>query len=988
MAIDDPPILDLDPVDLPFSVYDRPTLMLSNLLLRGDVDAATRAIFAPNSLTPTETQTFKNKLLGPKPNKLMATLVDVATNPLVILGLVAGYLVWPIRGAAATKLAAGLTKAPPVGALSSWANSAFTNMRNLPGVYDKFVTVADDATSFITKYRDEFHAALKGTNIDETSAMAMAMRQQGWHKAGANIQGRWGLSKTRPIMTNYQGKATREMISAGDRIDNIFHKMRAEMKADPKKWDAFVANMKARGIDIGDDIDDYWPRHTVPNEVQQAFSADLKIPEHMYTSERISGNLFARTGEAIPDMAQLKRLEDAGWVYKGFTQELAGAVDKEVAQLGSKLRPVMEKARQTGNTKTLTAQIDKLMGNRGAKRINAKVADLVVNEPSRLSIDDAVEMLARPNQYSLDLEKGIERYLAGAGPTYSWHIKGTGNELMQLLKKHRKDGLLSTWQKAHIENELIPLVQGKKTWKQYNRNVAFGEWKSKKINWIRSHPVMQRVPAKSREFIIQQLDNFDDMSVESIANASNHYFYLSTLGGNLAPATRNLSQNILTVAPLVGTGNLMRGVNEVVKRAPAYLDDVIANKVPVREAFRKNFPEFVKATGDKPGIVEQMLGGDLIQTGTAASRLQRGALRKAQGALMAPFGTSETINRLVGFYAGRAQGLGLGMVDDLVNTAGQPGAWKVGRTVTDVAHFPGGALGMPRALMGIPAPLRQFMHFPLRYAGFLGSSVRWGANPNAMDFGTIGRTLAMSAGAYTAAKDLLGVDISQGLAAGALPIPQYTSAPFFPFPLVPPGVSAVGGIAKGVLTGDLKPVQETGWMLLPAGLAIKRLNRTVGPKYAGYSERTPDGRIPVFNKDKALIGSFTPFQLALRSIGITPMNGEQERAAAVWLASQRDKIRQYRRDWLNAMMANDNPKMEQIQSQFQKDYPELGPLKGKKSDITAIRNRREVSRLNRILKGFPRAYQPLFRNITAEAELASFSRNLDPINLPPALSVL
>jgi len=131
MAIDDPPILDFDPSSLPANFYDRPTHALSNLLLRGDVDAATRAIFAPNTLTPTELQTFSNKLLGPKPNTLVKTITDIATNPLVILGLVAGYLIWPLKGDAVFKLATGLKQAPPVGALSSWAHSAFANLRNL-----------------------------------------------------------------------------------------------------------------------------------------------------------------------------------------------------------------------------------------------------------------------------------------------------------------------------------------------------------------------------------------------------------------------------------------------------------------------------------------------------------------------------------------------------------------------------------------------------------------------------------------------------------------------------------------------------------------------------------------------------------------------------------------------------------------------------------------------------------------------------------------
>lgn len=1000
---------DLVAADLPITIYDRPVHAMSNLLLRGNVDAATRAIFAPNSLTPNELQTFRSKLLGPKPNSLLKTVVDIGTNPLVILGLVAGYLIYPIKGNALYNLAKGLTKAPPVGQLSSYTNSAFTNLRNLTGkvggkqvgMFDLFSKVSDDATSFITRHRDGFAKILQETSLDEDASHAIAMRQQGLHKAGSKLQGRWKMDSSKPVMPGYQAKASgvKDMISVGDKIENQFKLVRKDLVGDPKLWEAFKENMKARGIDIGDDIDDYWPRHTVPNEIEKAFALDLKIPSEKYLKDNISSNLYARTGEAVPDIKQLRRLEDKGWVYKGFSNELEQAIEREIAEKTAMLAPSIEAAQAIVNTSTDPAAIKAAKnmlkkaikeafpkGGGASGRTKDVVADLLINQQGRLSIEDAGRMLSSPRQYSLALESGIERYLAGAGPTYAWHIKGTGNQIetlkRQLMNAPKSPTSITNWQIAHIDNELTPLVQGKKTWTQYSRNVAHGEWKSKKIDWIKNHAIASQIPAKQKDFIVRQLDKFDDIGVESIGNASNHYFYLSTLGGNLAPASRNLLQNVLTVAPITGMGNLMKGLGSVVERSGPYLADI--NSMGIKSAFKKNFPEFVKAIGDRPGIVEQMLAGDLVQTGTAASRLAHGSLRKAQGALLAPFGTSETINRLVGFYAGRAQGLAE-FGGKLTGEALEAAASKVGRVVTDVAHFPGGALGMPKALMNIPAPLRQFMHFPLRYAGFLGSSLRYGAEGK-LDLGTIGRTLAFSTGAYVGTKNLLGVDISAGLAAGALPLPQYESAPFFPFPLVPPGVSAIGGIVKGAVTGELRPIQEAGWMLVPAGLGIKRLNHTLGQKYADYKNPTPDGRIPVYNKDKSLIGTFTKFQLALRSIGIAPMNAEQEKAAATWLASQRDKVRAYKREYLNAMASNDSNQMDVIQRDFQKAYPELGPMKVKKSDVTALRNRREVSRLNRVLRGFPKAYKPLFGNMVAETELSSLTQNLDPVSLPQTLT--
>ena len=96
---DENAIQALEPADFPVTLYDRPGLAMSNLLLRGDVDAATRSIFSPQSLTPAEMKTFSSYLLRGKgkDNKLLKTILDVTTNPLVILGIIMAVK-YPVRG--------------------------------------------------------------------------------------------------------------------------------------------------------------------------------------------------------------------------------------------------------------------------------------------------------------------------------------------------------------------------------------------------------------------------------------------------------------------------------------------------------------------------------------------------------------------------------------------------------------------------------------------------------------------------------------------------------------------------------------------------------------------------------------------------------------------------------------------------------------------------------------------------------------------------
>lgn len=347
-----------------------------------------------------------------------------------------------------------------------------------------------------------------------------------------------------------------------------------------------------------------------------------------------------------------------------------------------------------------------------------------------------------------------------------------------------------------------------------------------------------------------------------------------------------------------------------------------------------------------------------------------------------PFSTSESMNRIVGYYAGRNQHL----FQNAGKLAGATAevrkhifkeAGQVGQTLSMMSHFTGGPLGIPKMLTSIPAPLRQFMHFPSRYAAFLHGSLRMGPDPTKLDWGTLGRTMAGSTAAYIGAKNVLGLDLSSGLMTGALPVPAYERAPFYPFPMVPPIASVAGTLAKGVLTGSTSELGAAASLLVPGGVAGRRLYRSLSPRFADYKNRTPDGRIPLYNDSHALVGTMSPLQLTLRAMGLKPAAPAAEQGAAKWLLAQREKLRAYRRDYLQALMENDNRKAENIQQEWKKAYPELGPLQVKKSDIRALENRREISRLHRIERGIPSAYRPLFSQVIGEASLARITEDIE-----------
>jgi hypothetical protein len=112
-------------------------------------------------------------------------------------------------------------------------------------------------------------------------------------------------------------------------------------------------------------------------------------------------------------------------------------------------------------------------------------------------------------------------------------------------------------------------------------------------------------------------------------------------------------------------------------------------------------------------------------------------------------------------------------------------------------------------------------------------------------------------------------------------------------------------------------------------------------------------------------------------MGLKPSSVSAEVGAAKWLLSQRDRIREYRRKYTQAVFDNDPAEAEKLNTAFQKAYPELGPIQLKKSDIRAIRDRREMSRIQRISKGFSRGYRPIFEQVLADASLGQITQRIE-----------
>ena len=1021
--------------DFPITFYDRPQLAFANLL-RGDVDAMTRSIFAPQTLTPHEIQSFRNALFkGKKPDPILKTITDIATNPLVIMGLAAG-LMFPIG---TTKplltLAAGLIpKAKAMGQAFSYVHPAIYNLRSVPGLYQAFADVVSTKTKFLSKEFDTINKIFgKAGRISKAEGYAVAARLDGLHTTKHSLVKMLGSEpeivaimggKGLPVAAGLKAGMRKEVSGLAGGLRGWMNKIRTTLKATPGGEERVRDTLAKQGLTYGDDVKYYFPRNAQFDRYHLKAIRASTGPRYrqFMRKEAATGPLpkhsIARTGGAIPNIEHLQLLESQGTIPRGYTEAAAKVFNRwgdDAAQEVEKVwRDVQGLGMASGQADTtfINRMQDYFTKGAGMKfnfagRFGRKHIAQDTLKAMAESLTDARirgggffqnelrevgRVIGTPRQYSLDVWDVAKRYTNSSATVHSWHGTGLGKEINRIAGQAGVWGK-QPWLESYVYDDLVPHVRGLKSWQELRRSIWFSQTKAKVHEFVSTHPMMDKLmPAKTKDFLMKYTGDLSgSWSGEGGGASIAHWFHLSTLGANISPASKNLLQTFITTTNVVGPQGMMRGLKGVpggggaVKKIQNYFG-MLAKGKPSKEAFRLAFPEYVKDMGDASQIVESLIAGDIAKEGLTGKLISPGGLKKKweliKKGLLTPFSMSENFNRIASYYAGRNQhiyqnahklaGATSAVRDQILNEAG-----KVGQTLTMTTQFTGGPLGIPRAIMNTWAPWRQFMHFPLRFGSFLHGSLRMGADPSKIDLGTIGRTLAGSTAAYVTAKNLLGVDISQGLMVGALPVPMYEGAPFYPWPLVPPAAGVIGTAAKALMTGEAQNLGATAALLIPGGIGARKAYRALHPKYADYNNKTPDGRIPIYNNKHALIGAVTPLQLTLKALGLRPSGVAAEQGAAQWLLAQREKLRAYKRDYLQALMENDNHKAEAVQREFQKAYPELGPLQVKKSDIRALENRRQISRLHRIEKGLPSAYRPLFSQILGEASLANITRDID-----------
>jgi len=595
----------------------------------------------------------------------------------------------------------------------------------------------------------------------------------------------------------------------------------------------------------------------------------------------------------------------------------------------------------------------------------AKAAEILEN-----SISDAANTLP----YTLDMTRALEHYINSMGHEWAFTVETTTGRLGrkvglgEALTEWRKEFLnrarkaepespeqIAALQRAEmLEKDYVPLLRGELPTDAKWAGMFWKTLKYRAHKWLTGDGGKKLVPEIVRKPLIQKLQKSIVHPAGTMGADVAGYLYLSTLGFNPSPALKNIFQTAITTGPLLGLDSMTQGINRLFPKARKYIQ-LRARGISDVDAMKQAFPDFMEAG----------MPLDPITRLATPKHLERyGLLEKFKRAGMFTFAQTERFNRLLTWEAAMAHAEKGGI------KAGSEAAKAFARDLVGATQFTAGVAGTPYGLLRVSPVFRQFAHFPVRFTEFLRRSTVMGSGAEGPGFGrrqwgTIGRVAAVSAGIYVAARNLTGVDMSGALLSGALPLPTFPESPFYPLPFVPPVLSIAGTGIKAMATGETRGLGATAALLVPGGLAARRVYRTFHPRFADYSMRTPDGRIPVYSDKGMLIGYRSPRELVLRGMGFRTADAETERELTQYLLKQRDQIREYRRAYVEAMAKNDTEKMQEIQEEFKRRYPQLGPIQLKRSDITALENRKLHVRVSRILKGFPKEYRSTFQQIAA-----------------------
>lgn len=805
--------------------------------------------------------------------------------------------------------------------------------------------------------------------------------------------------------TGSSTKGIRGSVAGGKRLSKIFYDpeastqdIAAALKRHFKKESGYIPRMPVGTHAEVEAMIGQETQEALLQAMRESTGMKDEVKQEIYnkimqasTLKQIAKSSYLRTGQALPALDHLKKVEE-------FLNPEAYA----------KLRSIHQK--QAGAISTAATR-------------NVRIEKLGVTE------------------YSLDLLDTTEKYIHQTSSMYAWTLKGGGQKLMDELILLDRAG--DKARASMLRDTYIPLLLGQNTFNQANNMQT---WSSSILKWHdkMNEPWAKKLVPKSLRDGIQNmlLDTRGNPSLGPMSRASSGWIYLGALALNPAAAARNLFQLSLTTAPSIGAKWTAVGLERSVKKAAKYFK-FRANGMEHAQAFKKAAPAYHRSGIGASPQVEEALGQGLARAweqGATHAAIPGGKTKidKAKSAMMAMFSGSEQTVRMVTFEGALAQGMSEGAkAAKKIGAKLRPGqlldeASRYARKTVQETQFLSGPLNTPKWMADKNPLIRQFTQFSLRYFEFLShTALRKGAG-HKVDIGAFGRFADSIPGlghvfrglekrGYnpgTAARavlwsemlgragyEALGLDMDESLMSGAAPWPRGYGA-LAPLPVMPPIASIALAPVLDLAKGEFKETPRILPLLMPGGVAAARalagitafpgmeagqsVARFLQKPYADYSGRTPDGRTPLYTAKGNLIGYATPADLFFKATGLAEkgVNLPNEQALYRMLLGNRDRIREYRSDYIKQVANGNMQAAAKIDKEFQKAIPNVGALKDwvSEDDFKRERKRREITRMEKMLDTLPPQVRPMYAAILQQALLQGAGPEFLGFDDPQALT--
>lgn len=926
------------------NLYESAAISFYNTL-RGDPSAAVRSLLAPSTLTPDEHQ----RLLGEVTQGgtgITSAILRTITNPIVLVGAALAFK-WPV-----TSMAKWAKAGSEIEKYSRWVPAPLRKLMGLNEVFAAtpvptyFHQIAADSSNFLERHFMQFGKAAdqwralnkRGDTVadqvrwflqaDPFFDDAFSLKQ--WNKQLSAIRKTRGLTEAQlPSLTASQ---FRPKALPGDELvvkawrDGTARSIRTELESDPARLSAMSKFMYGeKGLGEG------------PHEVVEWIRRNY-VPRVAVRDQR---QMAARQADFLETMASrpLKRSKEV--------------TSSKLLERVGRLPPSPDDLKLLGDS------VDP-----------AALRSLEALRDHRLST-------GKPGAFSLRFAEVLNHYGNSIARAFAWNngFRGTATSTGELLLgESRKVAQaeaasgIGLGKAELLHNVYIPMAMGRSTFQQSMKALEWGGIRRAGWELLNGPTASQWLPETIRKPLANYFQQGSGFSYKSAGSQVASWFYLSTLGAGVGPATQNLLQPILTTAPVLGIIPTMRGMASVIGKIPQYTRLVTKEGLSRRAAIAKLFPEFEARQLDLTPAFSEMLGESLEAGKALAGTPVRGMARKATNKLMTIFQNTELFNRLSTFEAARISGKSAGLAGEQLLDAAQE--------VTNLTQLWAGPAALPAWMQQLPTWSRQFLTFPTKYLGFMGQAATNTQGP--VHLGTLGRAAAYSAAAYEMVRGTTGGDLSRSLMFGALPTPEETG-PFAPFPIVPPVIGLAGSLGLDLVRGEgFTETSKQLPLLVPGGLQAAKfaqvlspdIARAIGRTYADRSQRTPDGRVPMFNPDGQLIGHKTDWEVWAGAAGVpgkalAPSGDRDEQQLLAYILSQREQISQMRREYIQARVNNDFTTADRLRRSYVQQYG--APLEVRDSDLKAAQLRQYLPRLDRVLQSMPADVRPLYQSLAATA---------------------